>query len=131
MRSIRIILAVFSAASLAALEACAGGAAGPAPLGASGGTGTMAWADHRMHPQDVPVLGGCQVFPADNPWNTDISQAPVDPNSDNYMAAMHASTTNLHPDFGLEPALRHPGDARAAVDAVRTHEVLPVSAAER
>ena len=110
MRSIRIILAVFSAASLAArLEACAGGTGG---AGAAGherqkgpNEGAMAWADHRNgHPQDVPGdAGGCQVFPADNPWNTDISQAPVDPNSDNYMAAMHASTTNLHPDFGSNP----------------------------
>ncbi len=52
---------------------------------------------------NVPVLGGCQVFPADNPWNTDISQVPVDPNSDNYMAHMNAGSTNLHPDFGSNP----------------------------
>ncbi len=39
------------------------------------------------------------VFPADNPWNEDISKLPVDPNS----AALIASiglTTGLHPDFG-------------------------------
>ncbi len=42
-------------------------------------------------------LGGRQVFPADNPWNTRIDTAPVDPNS----AALIASIGgNLHPDFG-------------------------------
>jgi hypothetical protein len=52
---------------------------------------------------NVPTLGGCQVFPSDNPWNTDISQEPVDPNSANYMAHMNAGSTNLHPDFGHNP----------------------------
>jgi hypothetical protein len=106
MRTIRPTLGLLLATALL-LPACAGGGAtGVSPLGAgrvSGLMGPMAWADQRVHPQDVPVLGGCQVFPADNPWNTDISQAPVDPNSDNYMTAMHAATTNLHPDFGSNP----------------------------
>ncbi|HVT75386.1 MAG TPA: hypothetical protein VHD87_00035 [Acidimicrobiales bacterium] len=46
-----------------------------------------------------PSTGACTVFPADNPWNTDISNYPVDPNSANYIASIGAST-NLHPDFG-------------------------------
>jgi hypothetical protein len=44
-------------------------------------------------------LHGKQVFPPDNPWNQDISTAPVDPNSDNLIASMGANG-NLHPDFG-------------------------------
>jgi len=40
------------------------------------------------------------VFPADNVWNADISQLPVDPHSSAWLASMNASTTNLHPDFG-------------------------------
>ena len=28
-----------------------------------------------------PTLGGCSMFPPDNPWNTDISNYPVHPNS--------------------------------------------------
>ena len=48
----------------------------------------------------VPMIAGCQVFPANNPWNADISTYPVDPNSANYLAHMNASTKNLHPDFG-------------------------------
>jgi len=43
------------------------------------------------------------VFPADNPWNTDVSQDEVDPNSANYLASMHAATEFLHPDFGHNP----------------------------
>jgi hypothetical protein len=39
------------------------------------------------------------VFPADNPWNTDISDYPVHPNSDNYVASIGVGT-NMHPDFG-------------------------------
>jgi hypothetical protein len=44
-------------------------------------------------------LGGKRVFPADNPWNRDISGAPVDPNSDRLVASIGADR-NLHPDFG-------------------------------
>lgn len=51
----------------------------------------------------APTVAGCRVFPADNPWNTDISSAPVDPNSAAYLASMNASTTFLHPDFGSNP----------------------------
>ena len=44
-------------------------------------------------------MNGAVPFPADNAWNTDISQAPVDPNSDNLIASI-GLTTGLHPDFG-------------------------------
>jgi hypothetical protein len=44
-------------------------------------------------------LNGYQVFPPDNPWNQDISTAPVDPNSANLIASI-GSSTGLHPDFG-------------------------------
>lgn len=48
-------------------------------------------------------LNGAVPFPADNAWNTDISQAPVDPNSDKIIASIGAST-GLHPDFGTNKA---------------------------
>lgn len=53
----------------------------------------------------LPVIGGCQVFPADNPWNQDISNAPVHPNSAQYMSRMAALGGNqkLHADFGSNP----------------------------
>jgi hypothetical protein len=44
-------------------------------------------------------LGGKRPFPADNPWNRDISKDPVDPNSDALIAAIGAQKP-LHPDFG-------------------------------
>ena len=44
-------------------------------------------------------LNGAVPFPANNAWNTVISKAPVDPNSDNLIASI-GLTTGLHPDFG-------------------------------
>src|SRR5687767_3430690 len=52
----------------------------------------------------APTIAGCQVFPADNPWNADISTMPVDPNSANFIAHMNGGTRFLHPDFGSNPA---------------------------
>jgi hypothetical protein len=44
-------------------------------------------------------LNGFLPFPADNAWNQDVSNAPVDPNSANIINFIGASTP-LHPDFG-------------------------------
>jgi hypothetical protein len=49
------------------------------------------------------VVGGCPVFPADNPWNWNISDAPVHPNSDAYIASILSGAEYLHPDFGSNP----------------------------
>jgi hypothetical protein len=49
------------------------------------------------------VLVGCPVFPADNPWNRDVSGDPVDVRSDAYIAAMNGGSRFLHPDFGSNP----------------------------
>lgn len=46
---------------------------------------------------DVP--GPLPVFPADNWWNQDISGAPVDPQSGQFIGYIGASR-GLHPDFG-------------------------------
>ncbi len=45
------------------------------------------------------ALNGALAFPANNAWNTDISTAAVDPNSDALIASIGLST-GLHPDFG-------------------------------
>src|SRR5947209_588656 len=50
-----------------------------------------------------PPSTSCQVFPADNIWNTDISSMPVHTRSTQWLSSMAASTTNLHPDFGAPP----------------------------
>jgi hypothetical protein len=67
------------------------------PISVPGGVGS---AGAGAVPASVPVIGGCQIFPANNPWNTDISRYPVDPLSSKYVAALPG---NLHPDFGSNP----------------------------
>jgi len=44
-------------------------------------------------------LNGALPFPSTNAWNTDVSGAPVDPNSDALIASIGLAT-GLHPDFG-------------------------------
>jgi hypothetical protein len=52
----------------------------------------------------APIPGTtCTVFPADNIWNTDISQLPVHPMSAVWLQTMNADSTLLHPDFGRPP----------------------------
>jgi hypothetical protein len=56
-------------------------------------------------PLPTPDLGvgaslhGKQIFPADNSWNQDVSNLPVDPNSANLISSIGLNTS-LHPDFG-------------------------------
>src|SRR5580704_14373999 len=52
----------------------------------------------------IPVLGGCQMFPApaskpsgESWFNVDISKYPLDKKSPTYIATLGG---NLHPDFG-------------------------------
>ena len=45
-----------------------------------------------------PVIGGCQIFPANNYWNTPIDQLPVHPSSNTWQNNMRTkSNTNLNP----------------------------------
>lgn len=46
-----------------------------------------------------PLPAPLPLFPPDNWWNVDISAAPVDPNSANFINFIGA-TRQLHPDFG-------------------------------
>lgn len=50
----------------------------------------------------VARVGGCQLLPANNPLNRDISGDPVDPRSDAYIASIGASA-HLFADFGFTP----------------------------
>jgi hypothetical protein len=81
-------------------------------------------AKHRHHAPPrgpYPSLGGCPVFPKSNAapnapsagdesaWNQDVSSAPVDPNSANYVAYIDAHGGDfLHPDFGSPRAYGFP-----------------------
>jgi hypothetical protein len=47
----------------------------------------------------VPTLLGNNLFPADNPWNQKVTNAPVAANSASLVAAI-GTTAHLHPDFG-------------------------------
>jgi hypothetical protein len=47
-------------------------------------------------------LAGRQVFPTTNWWNQDVSAAPLDPNSANYISWI-GTTRQVHPDFGPPP----------------------------
>jgi hypothetical protein len=47
----------------------------------------------------VGKIGNCAIFPSDNPWNQDVSAAPLHANSANYIANM-APTRGMHPDWG-------------------------------
>jgi hypothetical protein len=82
--------------SLLAVACLAGGCGGggsyvssPPPGGGAGGAGLGPGAS----------LAGRRPFPADNPWNQDVSGEPVDPNSAALIASIGLDT-GLHPDFG-------------------------------
>ena len=51
----------------------------------------------------VPMVGSCGIFPADNPWNADVSGYPVHPSSAAYMATI-GTGGHLHPDYGSDPS---------------------------
>jgi hypothetical protein len=56
----------------------------------------------RLEDRTAPALLGQQLFPADNPWNQRITDAPVAANSDAIMARITnngASNNRIHPDF--------------------------------
>jgi hypothetical protein len=89
-------------AVLVLVAACGGGggtSAAPPPAAPA----TNAPSATPAPPAGVPQVAGCRVFPADNPWNADVSMLPVDANSGAYLAGMNAATTFLHPDFGSNP----------------------------
>jgi hypothetical protein len=61
--------------------------------GSTGGTTSTAGAG------SAPTIAGCNIFPADNAWNADISAYALDPNGATYLANM-SPTTAFHPDWG-------------------------------
>lgn len=75
--------------ALAGAVACGGGTVaaveGPTTLAAGEG----------------PTIGGCPLFPADDPWNQDVSGLPVDPSSGALVARMEPQKP-LHFGFGVE-----------------------------
>ncbi|HEX7435689.1 MAG TPA: hypothetical protein VF308_03200 [Caldimonas sp.] len=109
-RERRAALAALSAVWLAA---CGGGAASPAAtsgaaqspvpgpdLAAPSSRGGPSYGRFAAAALGIGApLNGALAFPADNPWNTDISAAPLDPASDALIASIGLAAA-LHPDFG-------------------------------
>ncbi len=65
-------------------------------------------------PEADRILAALQVFPPDNPWNEDISERPLHPNSKNIIASIGASRPlwyNLDMSFIIVP----PGQKRVPV----------------
>jgi hypothetical protein len=55
--------------------------------------------DPDPFPAEGGKTGSLEIFPANSPWNTDISGEPVDPNSDKLITSI-GKDVHLHPDFG-------------------------------
>ena len=97
-------------------------------LACGGGGGSSSSSSSAPPPTDAGSpgadLNGWVPFPATNDWNTDISGAPVDPNSATLIASI-GLTTGLHPDFGTTWQGKPNGIPYTVVPA--TQKQVPVS----
>ncbi len=81
-------------------DGSAAGTAGGSPGASTGGSATPRYGDLRAASLGPGAsLEGSVPFPADNPWNRDVSADPVDPRSDALLASIGIDK-GLHPDFG-------------------------------
>jgi hypothetical protein len=95
MLALRLDRLAFGALVLGA--ACSGGGSG-----AAGDGGAKPDSPVTMGSGDVPVIGGCPIFPADSPWNSridDTTAYPVHPDWSKFQTTMDLSA-HLHPDWG-------------------------------
>jgi hypothetical protein len=100
-------VALAALAALSVVAACGGGDASHGSAMPQGGTGGGdggggGGGGTTVVSGPVPTIGGCPIFPADNPWNTridDTSKFPVHPQWSTFMATMNL-TKHLHPDWG-------------------------------
>ena len=98
-------LLLFTLVPVLSMAACSGvTSASPATGGAggTGGTGTQNLACNAMSAGQGASLNGFVPFTGSSAWNTDISSAPVDPNSASIISNWVGSV-NVHPDFGSDP----------------------------
>ena len=70
--------------------------------GSGGGTGGSNLACNVMSVGQTASLNGFVPFSGQSLWNTNISSAPVDPNS-SAIIGKWVGSVNLHPDWGTEP----------------------------
>jgi hypothetical protein len=70
-------------------------------------------------PNPAPVLGGCSMFPADNPWNQRVDSMAVRPESDTWVNVMGSSTTlrfNFGGPYGIPFTIVPANQAKIPVD---------------
>ena len=87
------------------MTACGGGTnatLGTGGTGSTGGTGNQDLTCNVMKTGQGANLNGFIPFTSSSAWNTDISSAPVDPNSGSIISNWVGSV-NVHPDFGSDP----------------------------
>jgi len=70
--------------------------------GSGGGTGGSNLACNVMSVGQTASLNGFIPFSSDSLWNSDISAAPLDPNSSSIISNWVGSV-NVHPDWGHDP----------------------------
>jgi hypothetical protein len=117
--SFRILGAVLTVAALATAVTAIGMSAGAAPAASRPRPAALV-----SEETVVPGAPDCQMFPAGNIWNTDISKLPVDPHSAAWLRSMKSSTTFLHPDFGPDQGGYPFGIPYAIVTSA--HKIVPV-----
>jgi hypothetical protein len=89
--------------ALALLTACSGVSHPAGNTGGNGGgTGGSNLACKGMSVGQTASLNGFVPFSSSSLWNTDISAAPVDPNS-NTIISNWVGSVNVHPDWGNDP----------------------------
>lgn len=108
LRPSKLFLFSFALALVLSMAACGGvstappGSSGAGGTGGTGGTGTQNLACNVMSAGQGASLNGFVPFTGSSAWNTDISSAPLDPNSSTIISNWVGSV-NVHPDFGTDP----------------------------
>jgi hypothetical protein len=74
-------------------------ACGASPAASGAPATSTAYLPLVSRARPVPVISGCEIFPADNLWNMPVDTAPLDPNSAAYVETI-GLTSYLHADFG-------------------------------
>lgn len=110
--ALRIVVFISVAIAVISFTACSGvsnqsgnggnGGSGGGGGGNGGGTGGGNLACNGMSTGQTATLNGFLPFTSSNLWNTDISSAPVDPNSGTIITNWVGSV-NVHPDWGSDP----------------------------
>jgi hypothetical protein len=96
MRRVALLVLCCTLASVGGL------AAGRATSGRASAAGAPGRANAAVAPA-APRIAGCQVLPADNPWNQRVDKLPVAADSARLIASIGVSG-HVHPDFGTRYA---------------------------